>query len=211
MAKPRAECFCHWQRWRELEACSDADWSGDSPTRRSVSAGVVMRGGHCLNVWAKRQQVMAMSTAESELWAAVKSASESFGIQSMAKDMGIKCWLKLHLDAASTLRLVNRLGLGMGKHVDMPNLRIQEVPKSKKFVTKNVRGQVNPADLMTKPPPRPPNRAADEGDVIQVSDGRVQREEGQIARIAKGAGWRARCLVEDARREVGEHAAQLRF
>ena len=139
----------------EHDDMTDADWGGDSPTRRSVSAGVVMKGGHCLKVWAKRQQVMALSTAESELRAAVKSSSESLGIQSMAKDMGIKCWLNLHLDAASTLRLVNRLGLGKAKHVDMPNLRIQEVPKSGKFVTKNVRGQVNPADLMTKPPPRP--------------------------------------------------------
>ena len=155
VAKPRAECFFRWQRWGELEACSDADWGGDSPTRRSVSAGVVMRGGHCLTVWAKRQQVIALSTAESELWAAIKSESESLGIPSMAKDMGIKCWLNLHLDAATTLRLVNRLGLGQAKDVDMPNLWIQDVPKSGKFVTKNVRGQVNPADLMTKPLPRP--------------------------------------------------------
>ena len=52
-------------------------------------------------------------------------------------------------------------------------------------------------------------RTGDEN--MRVDDGRVQREEGQIARIAKGAEWHAGCLVEDARRKVGEHAAQLRF
>ena len=153
--RPRAKCWLSWQQSGEVVAYSDADWGGDKATRRSVSGGVIMRSGHCLMVWAKRQQVMALSTAEIELWAAAKSASESLGIQRMAKDMGIKCWLNLHHDAASTLHLVNRLVLGKAKHVDMPNLRIQEVPKSGKFVTKNVRGQVNPADLMTKPPPRP--------------------------------------------------------
>ena len=99
-----------------------------------------MRGGQCLKVWAKRQQVMVLSTAESELWAAVKSASESLGIQSTAKDMGIKCWLNMHLGVASTLRFLSRIGLGKAEHVDMPNLWIQEVRKSGKFVAKNVRG-----------------------------------------------------------------------
>ena len=66
-----------------------------------------------------------------------------------ASSAGCTCTLTQHR------RLVNRLGLGQAKHVDMPNLWIQDVPKSGKFVTKNVRGQVNPADLMAKLPPRP--------------------------------------------------------
>ena len=44
--------------------------------KASVSAGVIMRGGHCLKVWTKKQQVVSLSTAESELHAAVKTASE---------------------------------------------------------------------------------------------------------------------------------------
>ena len=55
---------------------SDADWGSDRSTRRSVSAGVDMRGGHCLKVWTKKQQVVSLSSAESELYAAVKTASE---------------------------------------------------------------------------------------------------------------------------------------
>ena len=77
----------------------------------SVSAGVIMRGGHCLKVWTKKQQVMSLSTAESELYAAVKTASEVFWIQSVAKDLGISCGLNLHLDASATMCLVNHRGL----------------------------------------------------------------------------------------------------
>ena len=68
--KPRARCWFLWQQSGELEAYSDADWGGDKATRRSVSAGVIMRGAHCLKVWTKKQQVVALSSTESELYAA---------------------------------------------------------------------------------------------------------------------------------------------
>ena len=74
-----------------------------------------MRGGHCLKVWTKKQQVVSLSSAESELYAAVKIASEGLGIQSVAKDMGISCGLNLHLDASATVCLVNRRGLGKAR------------------------------------------------------------------------------------------------
>ena len=89
-----------------------------------------MRGGHCL--------VVSLSSAESELYAAVKTAPEGLGVQSVAKDLGILCGLNLHLDASATMDLVNRRGVGKAKHVDMENLWIQEASKSGRFVTKKV-------------------------------------------------------------------------
>ena len=136
--------------WRRIHA----EWGGDKATRRSVSGGVIMRGGHCLKVWTKKQQVVSLSSAESELYAAVKTASEGLGAQSVAKDLGILCG-HLHLNASVTTGLVNRRGLGKAKHVEMQNLWIQEASKSGRFVTKKVGTSVNPADLMTKPLPKP--------------------------------------------------------
>ena len=83
-----------------------------------------MRGGHCFKVWTKKQQVVSLFTAESELNAAVKTAPEGLGIQSVAKDLCIVCGLNLHLDASATMCLVNRRGLGKAKHVDMRSLWI---------------------------------------------------------------------------------------
>ena len=77
-----------------------------------------------------------MSSAKSELDAAVKTASEGLGIQSVAKDLGLSCRLNLHLDALATMCLVNRRGLGKAKHVDKQNLWIQEASKSGRFTTK---------------------------------------------------------------------------
>ena len=42
--KPRAKCWFRWQQSGELEAYSDADWGGDTTTRRSVSAGASRYG-----------------------------------------------------------------------------------------------------------------------------------------------------------------------
>ena len=113
-----------------------------------------MRVGHCLKVWTKKQ-VVSLSTSESEPYAAVKTASEGLGIPSSAKDLGIVCKLNLHLDASATMCLINRRGLGKAKHVNVQHLWIQEVSKSEKFVTKKVGTHTTPADLMTKPLPRP--------------------------------------------------------
>ena len=105
-AKPREKCWFRWQQSGELEAYSDADWGGDKATRRSV-----MRGGHCLKVWTTtKQRVASLSTAESELYAAVRTASEGLGIQSVAKDLEISCELILHLDASSTMCQPQRTG-----------------------------------------------------------------------------------------------------
>ena len=64
-------------------------------------------------------------------------------------------FVDLHLDATATMCLVNSRGQGKVKHVDMQNLWIQEASNSKRFCTKKVGTNVNPADLMTSPPPGP--------------------------------------------------------
>ena len=138
-----------WFRWPTRMVTGE-----DRATRRSVSAGVILRGNHCLKVWNKNQQVVALSSAESELFAAVKTASEGLGIQSVSRDLGISCRLNLHLDASATMCLVNRRGLGKAKDVDTQNLRKLEASKSGQFATKKVDTSVNPADLMTKPIPK---------------------------------------------------------
>ena len=74
VGKPRAKCWFRWQQSGDLEAHWAADWGGDRATRRSVSAGVITRGDHCLKVWTKKQQVVALSSAENE-----RAANDSVG------------------------------------------------------------------------------------------------------------------------------------
>ena len=64
--------------------------------------------------------------------------------------------------------LVNRRGLGTAKHVEVQNLWIQEASKAGQFVTKKVGANVNPADLMTKPVPRPKIETIAETDGLTI-------------------------------------------
>ena len=84
-----------------------------------------MRGGHCLKVRTKKQQVVSLSTAESERYAAVNTAPE-----------GLR-YAAVNPDASAAPEKGWRFS------------------KSKRFVTKNVGTKLNAADLMTKPLPGP--------------------------------------------------------
>ena len=64
----------------ELLCYTDADWASDKTFRRSMSGGVVNLGGGVLNCWAKEQKSVALSSWESELFAATTSGTRSLGI-----------------------------------------------------------------------------------------------------------------------------------
>ena len=78
-----------------LDPYSDAACGGYKATRRSVSAGVIMRGAHCLKVWNKKQHVVTLSFAESELYAAVKTGPEGLGDPERGTGLGNIVWAEL--------------------------------------------------------------------------------------------------------------------
>ena len=78
----------HNPRPEELLCYTDADWASDKTSRRSTSGGVETLGGGVLNCWAKKQKSVALSSWESELFAAITSGTRSLGIQSELMDLG---------------------------------------------------------------------------------------------------------------------------
>ena len=66
---------------------TDSDWAGCKETRKSSSAGVLMLGRHTLKAYTRKQKVIAKSSAEADLYAAL-GASEAKGVQSMMCDLG---------------------------------------------------------------------------------------------------------------------------
>ena len=118
-----------------LEAYSDADWRGDKATRRSVSVGVIMGGGcHC-------PPLRANCTPQSE------PHLKGWGPRALRRTWGWCVGLNVHLDVPATMCLVRRRRLGKAKHVDMQNMCLQLASMSGRFVTKEVKANLNPADL----------------------------------------------------------------
>ena len=134
----------------ELSSYGDSDWAGCKRTARSTSGGAVLRGGHCLKTWSVTQKNVTLSSAEAELMAAVKLASESIGIAQLAESWGLKLDCSLYLDSSAALAVVERKGNGKLRHVRVGHLWIQERAESEEISCHKVRGEANPADLMTK-------------------------------------------------------------
>ena len=110
----------------ELDVYSDANWAGCKATRKSTSGGTIMRGGHLLKNWSKNQSVIALSSAESEFHAAIKTAVEGLRMISMAQSVGDQYKARMHADASAALGVIRSKGVGRIRHLHTGCLWIQE-------------------------------------------------------------------------------------
>ena len=115
--KPRLIINYTWQDpINNLTAYSDSDWAGDKKSRKSTSGGVITVGSHYIKSWSKNQSVIALSSAEAELYAIIKTASETFGIISILKDWGKSYKADIMADASAALGIIGRTGLEVEAH-----------------------------------------------------------------------------------------------
>ena len=110
-----------------------------------------MLGPYTLKTWSSTQAVVALSSAEAELYALVKAATQAIGIMAMADDFAMPAEAVVHTDSSSALSICHRKGLGgKTRHIKVRHLSVQEAVAKKDFRLQKVLGTENPADLMTK-------------------------------------------------------------
>ena len=63
-----------------IDIFTDANWAGCKTERKSTSGGVSMVGRCCVKSWSKTQGTIAQSSAESELIATARGATEAIGL-----------------------------------------------------------------------------------------------------------------------------------
>ena len=107
-------------------------------------------GSHVLKVCSKTQSLIALSSAESELYAAIKAPAETIGVMSMMGGSGYKAVGEAWGDASAALGIIHRNGLGRARHIDTSLLWIHETAASQTFKYFKALGKDNPADLFTK-------------------------------------------------------------
>ena len=134
----------------KLTANSDSDWAGDKKTRKSTSGGVIRIGSHYIKSWSKGQSTIALSSAEAELYAIIKTASESLGILSILQDWCIPMTGEVMADASAALGIIGRTGLGKLRHIDTSYLWLQQESVKENTSMNKVLGTENPADMNTK-------------------------------------------------------------
>ena len=138
------------QECNHLRVYADSDWAGCIATRKSTSGGVAMLGNHQLKHWSTTQGVIALSSAEAELYGIVKAAVQGMGLISVARDLGEELTMELLTDSSAAKGVCNRKGLGKVRHLDTNLLWVQDKVKNGDLIITKINGENNPADLFTK-------------------------------------------------------------
>ena len=149
--RPRLVSKFKWQTMPEfLTTFTDSDWAGCLKTARSTSGGIVCLGDHTIKTYCKQQKVVALSSAEAELYAMVAASAEAMAVQAYASDLGMSLSSELYADSSAALGIAKRAGIGKVRHLRTQGLWIQEVRISGRIIYKKVLGEKNPSDLLTK-------------------------------------------------------------
>jgi translation elongation factor EF-4 len=134
-----------------------------------------MIGGQLIKSWSKSQTTVALSSAESELYACIKASCEGLGMLSMMKDYGFTMKGEIRSDASAALGIIARNGLGKMRHLDTTYLWIQEVSAEKKLLFDKVDGKENIADMMTKHVPKELSEDLSERMAVEFRSGRHEK------------------------------------
>ena len=136
-----------------LEIMTDADWSGDSITRKSVSGVVALLDGHFLFSGSRTQRVVSLSSAESELYAMVSGLCDAMHLKHVIMFcLGLDKLTIHHLGDSSAARgILQRQGTGgRVKHIEGRLLWSQQKIQEKIVVLNVVQTRWNLSDMATK-------------------------------------------------------------
>ena len=101
--------------------------------------------------WSSTQKAITLSSGEAELGGVVKAASEALGLQSVARDLGLELHVSLCTDSSAAVGICRRAGIGRVRHLAVGQLWVQELVRDEAVALYKVKGELNPADLLTKP------------------------------------------------------------
>jgi hypothetical protein len=129
----------------------DANWADDDSDRKSTSGGVLYYHGCAIATWSRRQACVALSSAESELYALGSGAVEALGFATLLEEWHEPTVPVLCSDSSSALHVVKKRGPGKMKHIALRMLALQEWCAAKRLRFEKVHTDDNESDLLTKP------------------------------------------------------------
>ena len=110
-------------KWGEIsghiEGYGDSDWAGDKVSRRSTSGGALIWNGDVLKTWSVRQKTIALSSAEAELYAMTKCATQTLGMIQLMQDFNIVLKGVVHTDSSAALGIVSRVAIGRTRNIQV--------------------------------------------------------------------------------------------
>ena len=135
---------------------TDGDWSGNAVTCKSTSAGAIQLGSHTIETWSVNQQVVSLSSAESEFYAIGSGCARGLTVKHVlleilhatTPDEDIKMTVCTDSDAARGM--IHRVGCGRVRHLRTRYLWHQQTMGEGHFIVVRCSTKENPSDLGTK-------------------------------------------------------------
>ena len=72
-------------------------------------------------------------------------------VSGMMRELGWPVTRRLFVDASAAQAMSNRQGIGKLRHLDVKYLWLQDLTKQGCIAVRKIGGQLNPADILTKP------------------------------------------------------------
>jgi hypothetical protein len=138
---------------RGLTGYCDSDYAGDRDRRRSTTGYVFTLGTAAVSWRSVLQSVVALSTTEAELIAAVEAVKEAMYLRGLLRDFGVPQETSQVLsDSQSAIHLAKHQAYSSRtKHIEVRDSFLQL--ESKDIELQKVPTEENPADCFTKPVP----------------------------------------------------------
>ena len=122
--------------------------------RRSASGSAIFLAGSPVTCKCKLHHTVALSSTESELYAACEAAKNKKYIRSVMQHLGFELTspTPIHEDNAATIAVSNnQRATKRLRHVDLRHFALLEWVKNGDVVLKHIPSANNPADELTKP------------------------------------------------------------
>ena len=133
---------------------SDANWASERNTgRKSTSGGVVYLNGNAVKCYSRLQPIVALSSAESELFALTEAAKELLGLKQLFEHLfdEVASPLPLLTDSSSARQVGQMTGfLRRLRHVDLRLCFLQDRVEAGQLLLEHTPGTENVSDLQTK-------------------------------------------------------------
>ena len=131
----------------------DADWASDPDDRRSTSGACIFLGPNLISWWAKKQTLVARSSAEAEYRSLAQASAEIIWIQFLLKELEVKSKVpQIFCDNLSVVSLSSQSCASFKNKTHGTGIFFVRVKVIKKeLIVAHVPAQDQWADVLTKP------------------------------------------------------------